>query len=471
MNYANLILILLMLTAAISLDAKVFRVGTGQTYLNPQSLYEANVLATGDTVEIDAEVYNGKAALAEWKADSLLIRGVNGTPHMKADGQYILGKGIWVCSGHGITVENIEFSGASVPDKNGAGIRLDGDGLTVRHCFFHDNENGILTSNSGLGDIVIEYSEFANNGFGDGLSHNLYVGKVNSLTFQFNYSHHAKIGHCLKSRAKKNYIAYNRIMDEESGNSSRLIDLSNGGFSIVMGNVLMQGPEAENNNLVGYGLEGLLQINEPHEFYFIHNTCVNKRVASCIFVSVKEGIDVANISNNIFAGSGRALEGPYTVQVGNYTTNSVTRPDFVDEANYDYHINASSPAIDKGWELDPVNDISLTPESSYAHKMQMEQRDRVGEAFDAGAYEFLQTTSSFDKQTPSFEFYPNPTSDFIHFRSDVSGRICRIFTVSGTLMLSKVMRGTTVQISSLNPGMYIMTLGGDSRSVPILIKE
>jgi hypothetical protein len=69
-------------------------------------------------------------------------------------------------------VENIEFSGAAVPDHNGAGIRLDETGLIVRSCYFHNNENGILTSNPYAGDILIEYSEFAANGYGDGYTHN-----------------------------------------------------------------------------------------------------------------------------------------------------------------------------------------------------------------------------------------------------------------------------------------------------------
>lgn len=47
-------------------------------------------------------------------------------------------------------MEWIEFSGATVPDKNGAGIRQEGVPLTVRHCRFHDNENCILA-----GDVLV----------------------------------------------------------------------------------------------------------------------------------------------------------------------------------------------------------------------------------------------------------------------------------------------------------------------------
>ena len=270
------LLLLLCLVQTFFATATTFQVGADKAYASPNALYAAGVVQDGDIIEIDAATYTGQAALAVWHPDNLIIKGVGGQPHLVANDEYIWGKGIWVFAGDNITVENIEFSGASVPDQNGAGIRLDGTGLIVRHCYFHDNENGILTGNPSAGDILIEYSEFGHNGYGDGFSHNLYIGHVNSLTFRYNYSHHAVIGHNLKSRANENYILYNRIMDEDSGNSSRLIDLSNGGFSIIMGNLFMQGPNAENNNLVGYGKEGLSNTS-AHELYCINNTFVNSR--------------------------------------------------------------------------------------------------------------------------------------------------------------------------------------------------
>ncbi|MBK8642006.1 MAG: hypothetical protein IPN15_07315 [Saprospiraceae bacterium] len=47
-------------------------------------------------------------------------------------------------TGRSTIVENIEFSECGVPDKNGAGIRLEATHLVVRSCYFHDNEDGIL---------------------------------------------------------------------------------------------------------------------------------------------------------------------------------------------------------------------------------------------------------------------------------------------------------------------------------------
>ncbi|MFW5735249.1 MAG: hypothetical protein ACOCWR_09325, partial [Oceanidesulfovibrio sp.] len=82
---------------------------------------------------------------------------------------------------------------------------------------FFDNENGIL---GGHGDSVLDirHCEFGRNSLvARPGTHNLYIGRAKKLIFQFNYSHHAKEAHLLKSRAVENIIAYNRIADEHDG--------------------------------------------------------------------------------------------------------------------------------------------------------------------------------------------------------------------------------------------------------------
>lgn len=229
---------------------RVLLVGPGKLYVKPcQAIAVAH---PGDTVAIDSSVtYVGD--VCAWSTDNLTIRGAGpARAHIDAGGKNAQEKGIWVISGKDTTVENIEFSGAKVPDQNGAGIRLQADNLTVRNCYFHDNENGILTGNSPSSTVTIEYSEFANNGFGDGQSHNLYIGNVGTLVFRYNYSHHARIGHLLKSRAAQNLVLYNRLSDEATGTSSYQIDLPNGGKSYIIGNVIEQGPANDNSTLVTY---------------------------------------------------------------------------------------------------------------------------------------------------------------------------------------------------------------------------
>lgn len=440
--------------------AAIHQVGSTRTYISPNALYQADVISDGDTIEIDADLYSGATSLAVWQNDDLLIRGVGGRPHLEADGEYIWGKGIWVLAGTNITVENIEFSGAAVPDLNGAGIRLDGIGLTVRHCYFHDNENGILTSNPYDGDILIEYSEFDHNGAGDGFSHNLYIGHVNKLTFRFNYSHHTFIGHNLKSRANENYILYNRIMDEEDGQSSRLIDLSNGGFSIVMGNLLMQGNDAENNNLVGYGREGLT--NSASEFYFINNTSVNKRTASCIFLDIESGTSIANITNNIFAGTGTVMNGAPTSMSNNITDDDIDNIFFVDEPNYDYAITSFSPAVNAGTVVSPINGNTLTPEFSYVHPTYAKERINVLE-IDVGAIEGDVLHAASDQaRVGEMLVYPNPFVDRVMIKNnEIDNSQIFLLSISGENLnsMTSVFRANgevVLDLSNLLPGVYIL---------------
>ena len=100
--------------------AATLTVGPGKMYAKPCAAIAA--ATDGDTIEIDASGgYDGDVcAIAK---NRLTLRGVNGRPKIDAAGKNYGGKGIWVISGSDTTVENIEFSGAVVPDKNGAGIR------------------------------------------------------------------------------------------------------------------------------------------------------------------------------------------------------------------------------------------------------------------------------------------------------------------------------------------------------------
>src|SRR5688500_2793380 len=220
---------LALFSASARASGTIHRVGPQHALKVPSAA--ARVAGDGDIVEIEAGTYPKDVAV--WRQNGLIIRGVGGRAHLRADGSHAEGKAIWVIKGADTTIEHIEFSGAKVPDRNGAGIRLEGPGLTVRHCYFHHNENGILGGRLGS-DLLIEHSEFAHNGFGDAQSHNLYVS-ARSFTLRYSYLHHAIVGHNVKSRALRNHIAYNRIMDERDGRSSYAIDLPDGGISAVIG--------------------------------------------------------------------------------------------------------------------------------------------------------------------------------------------------------------------------------------------
>ncbi len=259
----------------------------------------ARAAPDGATVEIHAGTYRRDVAV--WKQNDLLIRGVGGRPVLNADGRAAQSKGIFVIKGDRVRVENLEFTGAAVNDRNGAGIRHEGIGLTVVNCYFHHNQNGILGGSHPRNDILIEDSEFAFNGFGDGRSHNIYIGRARSLTVRNVRSHHARIGHQLKSRAASNLIESSRFYDGEDGQSSYAIDISNGGRAVLRNNLVQQGPATQNRNLISYGAEGL---KYPDNVFILEgNTLVDESRAKGRFIQSRGGVTPEERDNTRRRGS------------------------------------------------------------------------------------------------------------------------------------------------------------------------
>ncbi len=355
---------------------RVLRVGPGEKLSSPsQAAAEAR---DGDTIEIRAGSYEGDAAV--WTKDHLTIRGVGGRPHLKAGGAAAEGKAIWVIRGKDTTVENVEFSGATVSDGNGAGIRGEAEGLIVRQCFFHDNQTGILVGTND-GDLLIESSEFANNGTGDGQTHNIYIGGVRSFTLRDSYSHHTRTGHNLKSRARENFVLYNRLMDETTGSASFEAEFPDGGVVYLIGNVIQKGPEAQNAILFSYAAESMAY--PVNEVYVVNNTFVNERPNGGVFVLLRNAPTVAKVVNNIFAGRGEPTRGA-AVESHNLTS---SRPRFVDPKGFDYRLKSGSPAIDAGEDPGSVHGFRLVPALQPVSKTGATRRPAVG-AIDLGAIEF-----------------------------------------------------------------------------------
>lgn len=440
----------------------VYRVGENRTYKTPNALYLANVLQDGDIVEIDFGTYSGRDALAIWNKNNIIVRGVGGRPRMVAAGENIQGKSIWITTGNNITVDNIEFSGCRVPDRNGAGIRVESLNLTIKNCYFYDNEMGILTYNNADSNLTVESSEFNDNGRVEngGFAHNVYVGRINKLIFKYNYTHHCKIGHNLKSRAKENIILYNRIMDEESGNSSRLIDLPDGGFTIIMGNLLMQGANAPNYNLVGYCVEGCVHPNK--ELYVINNTFVNKR-GSGLFFDIRSG--TALIQNNILAGNANLSSGNATITFkSNLRETNIDNIRFIDESNYNYGLESNSPAINIGDNVDSVNGYSLTPTESYKHPLQFSTRTNTG-VIDVGAYEFDSSLSVDDDSIKEIKVvtYPNPVTKYLTIKNTNDVNNVKIFDLTGKTIKEIDVSSNQIDVSSLNYGIFLFSFYNDSK--------
>ncbi len=387
--------------------ATTWTIGPGETYTMPSQV--STLVGDGDTVNIEAGVY--PSDVARWQVDNLVLRGVGGVAHLESNGLSWGDKAIWVIQGNNTTVERIEFSECVVPDHNGAGIRLEGLNLTVRHCWFHHNENGILCGEYHPSTVRIEYSEFGHHGFGDGYSHNLYIGNVDSLIFRYNYSHHADVGHELKSRAWVNVVEYNRIGNEADGTASREIDLPNGGQAYLIGNVIQQGLQSENSNIVGFGMEGLSNPG-PQEFYAVNNTIVNEKTNGSYFQVPADVLFKAY--NNVLAGGGEFMSAWPTIidTLANLRTTDIASAQFFDEANYDYRIEESSPAHNLGYPAGVApSGYPLVALYEYVHPMGSVLRCQHA-TLDAGAFETC-TTGLDQQETMDMAIFPIPAGDRI----------------------------------------------------------
>ncbi len=358
--------------------AQVFRIGEEEKYSLPSEV--AEIATNGAVIEINAGEYLGDTAV--WHQNSLTIRGVNGVAHLRAEGKSADNKAIWVFKGKDIVVENIEFSGATVKDKNGAGIRFEGENLIVRNSKFHHNENGILAGNNLNSSIVIEKSIFTNNGYGDGYSHNLYVGYIKKLDVRYSYFSNANVGHQIKSRAKNNFILYNRVSDEEIGKSSYLVDIPNGGSFYLIGNVLQQGKLAENRIAVSYATQNLEKFS-PNIVAISNNTFINNK-NNGIFIRLDVKPVSSSISNNIFFGKGKVVRGNIMMN-NNLITNN--KNIFCDYNAYNYRIKKVIPsyAVEK-YQL--IGNVDLLPMFEYKHIANYINRE-LSNRVSVGAHEYI----------------------------------------------------------------------------------
>lgn len=359
--------------------APPIRVGPGRDLTLPSQA--ARIARDGDVVEIDAGDYRGDVAV--WPQSDLTIRGVNGRAHIDAAGDSVEGKAIWVLKGARVTIDGVELSGCTVPDRNGAGIRFEGTELIVRNSWVHGNEMGLLTGVDPDRRILIESSEFSDNTVDypvtGSLGHNIYIGAIDSFTLRGSYVHGASFGHNVKTRARHNFVLYNRIMDEDDGNSSYLIDLSEGGDAYVVGNLLQQSRATDNSAMIAYAPEGGKEDVEAR-VYVVNNTAVSD-LDTGVFVR-NFGSAPVNLINNVLVGTTVLAEGPSTAQ-----RNSMAEdPGLRDAVHFDYRPKPAAPIVDFAIEPTSVDGLFLMPRFQYRHPAAYEPRPLVG-SLDIGAYE------------------------------------------------------------------------------------
>jgi hypothetical protein len=270
----------------------VLTVGPGKTYALPSQA--AHNARPGDIIRIFPGTYSD---CTELDPDRLLIEGVG--PDVVLAGKVCDDKGIFVTRGNGITVRNITFAAAQVPDHNGAGIRVEGANLTVEDSRFIGNENGILAGGDAASVILIKNSTFRGNGTCiAACAHGIYAGHIALLRVESSTFEEQHQGHHIKSRAARTEIVNNSVRDGAKGSASYLVDLSNGGSALISGNVFEKGRLSGNRQTaIAVGAES--ETNPPGDIVVQDNSFANDTGAATVFVRNFTGRPITLLRNRL----------------------------------------------------------------------------------------------------------------------------------------------------------------------------
>jgi len=221
-------------------------VGPGQTY---GTLADALLAARpGSLIEIAGGTYREAVTIT---VGNLTIRGIGSSTHIDCTGLPLAGnKACLLLAAGGITLENLDIGGAVLPEDrgaNGACIRNEPNlDFTLRRISCHASQDGILTNG---GKVVIEDSEFYDNGW-TGQTHNVYFsGRCPSVIVRRSIFRDARVGHEFKSRCARTEI-YDSTFVSTKG--SRNLDIPDGGETIVSGSTLYKMPGSESQQIIGF---------------------------------------------------------------------------------------------------------------------------------------------------------------------------------------------------------------------------
>jgi hypothetical protein len=369
-------------TAAPAATRVVDATGANGAYRSVKALLSQVLLKPGDTVEIHAGTYAeavGLSKIAGTKTAPITFRGMGKRPIWDGRGKHAgtvggQGRALWEVGGdcHDLVFENIEwFNARSNETENAAGIRLlpGAERLAFRRCRIHHCQNGFFTSH-GAADLLIEFCEVDHNGNrSTDQEHGFYVS-ADGLTVQHCYIHDNGAGANYKSRSKDEVFRYNWV--ENAGNFE--IDLvEDSTFASqdawLYGNVIIQADGKHNWNkqdeyptntskIVKFGGEGHAR---KGTLYFVNNTVVGHFPNTALFQADSPVIAVNNVYLSDAKWQGRlvshALSGgpvsgsnnwfPAAAKLDGLSrlrgTLTGTDPGFVAAGSLDFHLKASSP--------------------------------------------------------------------------------------------------------------------------------
>jgi hypothetical protein len=165
--------------------------------------------------------------------------------------------------------------------------------------------------------------------------------------------------------------------------ASYAIDLPNGGYALVMGNIIYQGKNTDNWGMVAYGQRNLA--NPKKRLDVVYNSFLNER-SSAAFVKARDGAEV-NVMNNLFSGHGNIFRGG---KASGSVDNNVHESDLYAPFSFKgVKINDKwrSEIVDAAKPLKGPDDKELVPEKQIVDDKVVERR-KLGKALDIGAVEY-----------------------------------------------------------------------------------
>ena len=159
------------------------------------------------------------------------------------------GKAALVLRGQEASVSGLIFSGISVSDGNGAGIRMESGNLTVANSWFKDSQQGILTAHDQMMRLVVDRSTFTRLGTCEnsgGCAHSIYTGTIGHLRVTRSRFENGTGGHYVKARAAMVEIAASSFDDSNGRETNYMIDLPQGARGQITNNWFVQGEDKEN---------------------------------------------------------------------------------------------------------------------------------------------------------------------------------------------------------------------------------
>lgn len=158
-------------------------------------------------------------------------------------------KAALVLRGQAALVDGLVFQNISVPDANGAGIRIEQGNLEVHNAMFRNSEQGILSAEDRGASISIDRSTFSGLGRCDrGMScaHSIYIGRYGSLEITRSRFERGTGGHYVKSHAAQIRIMDSSFDDTAGRATNYMIDLPSGAVGTITNNIFVQGESKEN---------------------------------------------------------------------------------------------------------------------------------------------------------------------------------------------------------------------------------